>query len=84
MVDKLLEGIDWSLWTDWYDLYSGVFWMSLFGIIGHFLIAPVYSKLESRMGENSYLLNGFILFIVIFVAYQFNRLGSLPFYYLQF
>jgi len=84
MVDKLLKGIDWSLWADWYDLYSGVLWMSLIGIVGHYVMAPIYPKLESRMGKNTYLINGLILFVVIFIAYQFNRLGSLPFYYLQF
>jgi hypothetical protein len=84
MIQKIAEGVDWSLWTDWYELYSGVLWMGLIGIAGHFFIAPMYSKLESWIGRRSFLLSALILFVVIFVAYQFNRLGSLPFYYLQF
>ena len=84
MIQKITEGVDWSLWTDWYELYSGVLWMAAIGIAGHYFIAPVYAKLESWISRRSFLLSALMLFVVIFVAYQFNRLGSLPFYYLQF
>lgn len=84
MIQKIAESIDWSLWTDWYELYSGVFWMAVLGILGHFLMEPIYTKLEKWASNRSYIFSALFLFIVIVIAYQFNRLGSLPFYYLQF
>ncbi len=84
MMEKLLLGIDWSLFGDWYALYSGVLWMSVLGVLGHFILAPFYQKIESWVSRQSYFLAATVLFLVIVVAYQFDRLGSLPFYYLQF
>ncbi len=81
---KMGMGIDWSLFGEWYALYSGVLWMSVIGIFGHYMLAPIYTKIESWVCRQSYFLASIVLFLVIVVAYQFDRLGSLPFYYLQF
>ena len=84
MVQKMSEGFDWTLFPDWYDLYIGVFWMSIIGIIGHFSLAHFYPRIHAWFTSRSYWFSAVLLVITILLAYQFNRLGSLPFYYLQF
>lgn len=84
MVQKMSVGLDWTLFPDWYDLYSGVFWMSIIAIVGHFSLAYFYPRIQAWFTASSYLISAVFLVITILLAYQFNRLDSLPFYYLQF
>ena len=84
MVQKMSLGLDWTLFPDWYDLYIGVFWMSIIGIVGHFSLAHFYPRICAWFTSRSYWFSAVLLVITILLAYQFNRLGSLPFYYLQF
>ncbi len=84
MIKKIMGGVDWSLWFAWYELYSGVFWMAVLGISGHYLMAPFYQRLLQKFQNLPYVFTASFVFIVILIAYQFERLGSLPFFYLQF
>jgi alginate O-acetyltransferase complex protein AlgI len=84
MVKILISGISWDLFPAWYDLYSGVFWMALVGIMGHYVMSFAYPSLLSRFENLTLGWSAFLLFVAIVVAYQFERLGSLPFFYLQF
>jgi len=84
MIRKMLDGIDWSLFSDWFDLYENVAYMGIGVIVLHFSLSSVYSKIKRWVENQTWLISATVMIITIFIAYQFNRLGSLPFYYLQF
>jgi hypothetical protein len=84
MINKILDGIDWSLFPDWFDLYENVALMGIGVIIFHYSMSRTYPKIKSWVQNQTWLIGALVMILTIFIAYQFNRLGSLPFYYLQF
>lgn len=84
MINKILDGIDWSLFPDWFDLYENVALMGIGVIIFHYSMSRTYPKIKSWVQNQTWLISAMVMILTIFIAYQFNRLGSLPFYYLQF
>lgn len=84
IVSKILEGIEWDLFADWLELYPWVAVILGGLILIQFTFSNIYNSIVSFYERTPIFLLSLQLLIVIFIAYQFDRMGSLPFYYLQF
>lgn len=84
MVSKMLNEIDWSLLTDWFTLYENVAYMGIGTIVLHYALSKPFPKIKTWFERQPWIIGATVMVLSIFLAYQFNRLGSLPFYYLQF
>ena len=81
---KIGKELDFSLISEWIQLYPGVLIITLIIVIVQFTLGGVYSKLENRISNSHWLLNTLILVLIIFIAYQFEKSSPLPFYYLKY
>ncbi len=84
IVKKILDGIEWELFLDWLDLYPWIATILLGLIIIQFTFSSFYNSILKFYEKTPVMLLALQLLIVIFIAYQFDKIGSLPFYYLQF
>jgi len=84
IVLKIIDGIEWELFEDWLDLYPWVAIILLVLIIVQFTFSGIYKSIVKIYEQTPILFLSIQLIIVVFIAYQFDKMGSLPFYYLQF
>lgn len=84
MISKIITDTQFKLISDWFNLYK---WVGIIGIVVliiQFTSSGLYQKAISFFESIHVAVLASVLVLIVFIAYQFNAMGSLPFYYLQF
>ena len=84
IITKILRELDFSLISDWVNLYPWVLVITLFVAVIQFTFGSVYPKIERSIESMHWIIFSLIMVVIIFIAYQFEKSSPLPFYYLKY
>jgi hypothetical protein len=84
MILRIFSGLDFSLFGDWLKLYPYVAIIFAATLLMHWSMPKFYSLITEQVKRFPVWATAFLLVAVIFVAFQFQKMGSVPFYYLEF
>ena len=84
MIQKIVHELDFSFLSEWLKHYPWVAVIGLFILLIQFTLSSKYESLLNFYQRLHWSIWVIWVSLVIIVAFQFNAMGSLPFYYLQF
>jgi len=84
MIQRIFNGLEFSLFNDWLNLYPYVALIFSLSLLIHFTISKFYLRIIETIKKLPVLVSAIMLVVVIFIAFQFQKMGSVPFYYLEF
>ena len=84
MILRIFSGLDFSLFGDWLKLYPYVAIIFAATLIMHWSMPKFYTLITDQIKKLPVWATAILLVAVIFVAFQFQKMGSVPFYYLEF
>lgn len=84
MLSKIFTHIDFSLFTQWINLYPWVAVILCLLVVIQFSFSGFYTFVYVNLQKVHWAFLLLMFFIVLIIAYQFHLMGSLPFTYLQF
>ena len=84
MVLRIFSPHDFTLFPQWINLYPWVAFSLLLVIIVQFGFSKIYIHVYALVDKTHWIVPLILFLIILFIAYQFHLMGSLPFSYLQF
>jgi len=84
MILRIFSGLDFTLFEDWLRLYPYVALIFAATLTLHFILPRYYNKITEAAKRMPVWISAILLVMLIFVAFQFQKMGSVPFYYLEF
>jgi hypothetical protein len=84
MIMRIFSGLDFSLFGDWLKLYPYVAIIFASTLVLHWSMPRFYPLIIEQVKKLPVWVSAITLVAVIFIAFQFQKMGSVPFYYLEF
>ncbi len=84
MILRIFSGLDFSLFGDWIKLYPYVAIIFASTLVVHLSMPKIYPLIIEQVKKLPVWVSAITLVAVIFIAFQFQKMGSVPFYYLEF
>ena len=76
--------VDFSLFGQWYNIYSVPFFLMIGGLLLQYLPVKMYTGIFNAFVKLHWTLKSVALAVVIILLYQLYSLESMPFMYIQF